>query len=371
MNKLIGLVGSSGLIGTEAVRYLLDSGYSVRGGQRKNESPFKGEEGFECYHLDLYNRKQLDNFCKGCAAVLNCAGPSYKIKDIIAESASKAGAIYVDMSDILITESSLRKKLKDDSVYILGTGYVPGISGIMLNTVTSEFDNINRLQCFQAGRQYYTRTAFYDILLSSMSEAGYPDSYLISNRPERVKDTIRERIYIPGLEESVYIKPYLPREIIDFAHQKGNISEIYWYNALTDKRMMTMIMQSYRELTLSYSYENAMAMYDKLFSNMEKQENWSALLVEAEGKKDGKYMRKRYILNIDDSNAVCGITAAQTVIRALESSLPAGIYWAKDTVKYSSIAEFENSLRGCLLTVVDIPEGVSDLLAQENESDFI
>lgn len=371
MDKLIGIVGSSGLIGTEAVRYLLDRGYTVRGGQRRAESPFEAEKNFERRQLDLYSKRQLDDFCKDCDAVLNCAGPSYKIKDLIAQSASAAGAVYIDMSDILITESSLRKKLDNEGVYIVGTGYVPGISGILLNTVISEFDPVRKIQCLQAGRQYYTRTAFYDILLSSVSNAGYPDSCLIGNEPVRIKDISHDRLYVPSLAESVYTKPYIPAEIIDLSRQNNSVGEIYWYNGLTDKRMMDMIMQSYREVAFSDSYENAMKLYDELFSNMEKQENWSEFLVEAEGQKDGKYKRTRYILNISDSNIVCGITAAQTVVRALENSLSAGVYWAKDVVRYSSLAEFEASLKGCTLTVIDIPEGTSDLLAQEDESDYI
>ncbi len=371
MNKLIGLVGSSGLIGAETVKYLLDSGYSVRGGQRREDSQFEGRDEFERFRLDLYDSSQLDRFCKGCDAVVNCAGPAYKIKDLIATSASAAGAIYVDMSDILIIEPAIRNSLAPNGIYIAGTGYVPGISGIMLNTVLNVFDSLSRVQCFQAGRQYYTKTAFYDILLSSMSEAGYPDSCLINNKPERVGGVTDEKIYIPGLAENVYIKPYIPKEMMDLSQRSGRIGQIYWYNALTDKRMMDMIMQSYREIAFSDSYEKAMALYDGIFGNMEKQENWSALLYEAEGTVNGKYARKRFILNIDDSNVVCGITAAQTVAAALENPPSAGIHWAKDIMNYDSIEDFEASLRGCSLTVLDIPVDAPDILEQEDETDFI
>lgn len=374
MDNLIGVIGCGGLIGEGAVRILLENGYKVRGGQRRKESIFNDNPNFCLFSMDIFDPSQLDEFCNDCTVIFNCAGPSYKIKDKIAIAAQKANAVYVDMSDILITESSLKNDIPSDGVYVVGTGYVPGISGILLNTICAEFDKIHKIQGFQAGRQYYSRIAFYDILLSSMSEAGYPDAYFKNGQIVHKKENIDEKRYLPGMPESVYLKPYLPRELIDLAEKSAKIDELHWYNCLTDKRMMDMIMQSYILITScsdEEGYQKASELYDDIFLHMEKMKNWSAIMYEVSGIIKNHTVRRRYILHLDDSNIICGIISANTVMRILQKTPSKGIYWAKDIINYVSVEEFQKVLQSGTLSVLDVPLDSPDILVNETESDFI
>lgn len=374
MNEWIGVVGASGEIGGAAVEYLLSSGYKVIGGQRRAESDFEGRENFRLHRMDLFDDSELQSFCNECGVVLNCAGPSYKIRGRVARSAENAHAAYADLSDIIITDHNIQNELKKNVVFVAGTGYLPGISGILLNTICAEFDRINLLQGFQAGRQYYTKIAFRDILMSSMSDSGMPEAYIKNGKTEHSPYGSDEKRDIPGIQEPVYLKSYIPFEILDALKKTDKIDELHWFNALTDKKMMDMMMKAYSVFAASDEKDGTEAadrLYDDLFSHMEIRKNWSELMYEVTGVKNGRNMRERYILNLSDSNRFSGLIGAKTAVHLLKNDINPGIYWCRDIIRYDSAQKLKDDFPEIDLEVLEIPADNAELISDEIESDYI
>lgn len=372
-NTWIGVVGASGEIGSAAVEYLLKRGKKVIGGQRRAESAFQDNPDFRLHRMDLYKDEELQKFCNSCGVVMNCAGPSYKIRGRVAKCAGKAHTVYIDLSDIIIKELQIQESLPKNEVYIVGTGYLPGISGILFNAICSGYRKIDKFQGFQAGRQYYTKIAFQDILISSISNSGYPDAFLKKGAVGRSLYACDGKIDIPGIPEPVCLKPYIPYEILDAARQTDKITELHWFNALTDKKMMNMMMKAYAAYAASDEEGSKMAekMYDDFFSHMENRPNWSELLYEVTGVKNQQRSRERFILNLKDSNRFCGLIGAKTAIKMLEDVPEPGIYWCKDLMRYSSIEEWRKDFPETDLEVLNIPADSAPLIAGEIESDYL
>lgn len=373
MEKTVGILGCGGLIGRAACRRLLDRGMKVTGGQRHNISFESHDDLFRWKYTDIYDDKSLAAFCDANDIILNCAGPSYRIKGRVAEAAAASGDIYVDLADLVMTDPDIRGSLPEDGTYVIGTGYVPGASGIFLNTAAADFDHIDKVQGFQAGRQRYSATAFEDILMSSLSDAGFPDSYYENGKIVRDVNEYGEKKLLPAMPEAVYIKPYLTRELRDCA-EKANIKELHWYNALPDKKMKDMIFDAYRQAAISdagHAVEKIRERSDSFFEKISPEDNWSMLLFEIIGSSNGSPLRHRYVFSISDSNTLCGYIAAETVIRLVADPPALGSYWAKDICKYKNMDELCGSMAGASADVVDIAHDSPDIFQDEMESDFI
>ncbi len=372
-NEIVAVIGCGGLIGSMVVEKLLEKGIEVRGGQRRRPNKRIIDEKFQWVQLDIYKEEQLRNFCKGCRVILNCAGPSYEIKEKVAIAAIKENVIYVDLSDSVMCNEDVVSRLRNKGIIIVGTGYVPGISGAILNLISEEFDSVEKVQGFQSGRQYSTEIAFADVILSSIANAGYPDTYMKNGKMYRENVDPNIRRIIPGFPETVYLKSYLSHEIIDVA-MNLNIQEIHWYNSLPDKKLMDTIIKFYRQISNLSTFEILQTYRQEFGSNFENgssKDNWSVLLLEVYGYIKEKKVRRRYILNVNDSNYLCGEMATYTVCKVMEKGLQKGVYWANSIFNNNEVSNLISNLLGISFSSIQIPASSCDILEMNYETDYV
>ncbi|GAA0788390.1 hypothetical protein [Hathewaya limosa] len=369
MKRLIGVLGCGGIIGYSACKELL-KGYSVKGGQRKQPDKLLEVPGFLWKKTDLFQLSSLREFCKGCDVVLNCAGPSYKIKEKIANIAIEEGAIYIDVSDVILNDKTI--KFKKNGIYILGSGYVPGSSGMIPFLIANDFNHIEKMYCFQGGRQNLSKIAFADLMINSIANSGYANTYI--QNAKIIEDNIKsnKQYYIPGMKENVFIKPYISTELLKVCEEL-KIEELHWYNAVPDKLMVDMIQEAYQSFTQFDINTAILEAQDKLkeISSIFDQKQWSTLVYDVFGSKAGTYIRKRYVIELEDSNTFCGKIAALTVKRTLEAKLSSGVFWAMDIVK-NNIPELKQYLlENSIYTELLLPYNSEEILSVEMETDFI
>src|SRR5438445_7441516 len=91
---MIGVLGASGAVGAAAVDWLRQLGHGpLRLGARR---PWTAAPGEQVMTVDATDPRSLAAFCQDTRVVLNCAGPSYRLLDQVADAALTAGADYVD-----------------------------------------------------------------------------------------------------------------------------------------------------------------------------------------------------------------------------------------------------------------------------------
>lgn len=215
--KKIGILGASGTVGF-LVCERLQNRYEVIGGCRKNNEKFKSLKNFSWQEVDIYNKESLIKFCNRSEIIVNCAGPAGKIKDRVALLAQNLGKIYIDASDFIIVEEECINNISNKSLCIAGAGYVPGLGGILLKWVSSTlFDSLDKVVCYQGGKQHFSPIAFTDIILGAVSGVGYRDSYYRNGRILKEKNIGGTKTIFPEIDKPVYVKSYLSKEMVEVA----------------------------------------------------------------------------------------------------------------------------------------------------------
>lgn len=338
--KIVGIIGASGKIGY-SVCERLQGRCMIRGGSRHYSDKYDSIEAFEWKQVDMKDSENLYSFCQGCDIIMNCSGPAASIREKIAVQAFRAGAVYVDTSDVILSENEVRRKLPDGGVYVGGAGYVPGLGGLITKLASEEmFDSLKKMNCFQGGKQNFSAIAFTDIILGAISKSGYPDSFFMRGAVEKERDKgsgIKEKI--PGRDEEVYVKPYLSSEMFQAA-KRYHIRELHWKNMVTEESMMELIMNSF-ELIMTEERETAIekitALCEKHIEEEETGREWSVMIMDCRGKKDKAEKEMRLTYKIEKEEYACGLVGARVIESLLERTPGPGTYWPFDVVSTGEI----------------------------------
>ena len=136
---MIGVLGSSGHVGSLLADMLKAKGYELRLGSRS--------AGFI---VNMTDPSSLSRFLDGCDAVVNCAGPAYLLSEPAARTAISSGVAYFDVAGC----ENLCKTLADESAetpVVFSAGMVPGLSGLLLTV------SYTHLRAHETGRNLVCR----------------------------------------------------------------------------------------------------------------------------------------------------------------------------------------------------------------------
>ncbi len=156
-NKIIGLLGGEGKIGSQVVQLL--SKYNKKyliGTRRKIDCKEK-------YYVDVNIKKTLIEFLKRVDILINCIGPSMITSEIVLNAALDLGVDYIDPFG---WQERFKIKKELNSNVILNAGCVPGLLGILLKKYSKH--KPENLIVWSGGREYGTISSITDILLSSI-----------------------------------------------------------------------------------------------------------------------------------------------------------------------------------------------------------
>lgn len=328
MEKVIGIVGSSGKIGT-LLSEILSEKYKVIGGQR-HISENSLNKNFTYNYLDIYDKNSLEDFCKRCSIVINCAGPSYVIKDMVMNVCVSNGVKYVDLSGDMLFEEKYQKFINDNNgECVVGSGFVAGMSAVMpLYYGNQYFDKVNEVKCFQGSRDCTSRNSITDIILSSVSASGYAGCYYDNGKAVPETEICNDKQEVIGFPEPVILKPYLSDEMKKAA-ETGNFNSLKWYNAIPDEEISEMAGSIFSaENTSSVTVNSPLVeKYLKTYNAIASTRPlWNVLAYEISGTKDGDSIYKRIICRIKSGYKVCAIVASVIAENMLKNSFK-GIHW--------------------------------------------
>ena len=364
-NKVVGILGYGGAIGKTALNLLKDK-YIIRGGQRSLPENIDNDENFTVMQVNVYDEESLKNFCKGCDVVLNCAGPSYKIKDRVAKCAIKNGADYVDLFGADALENQIISKGYDkEGTSIISAGNFPGLSGILLMWLAKEhFDSVDKMTIYSGGMEKSTKSACADVLLSSINNFGNPGCLYKNGEIIKNANPYSDKVFIPGFKNEVYIQDFINIETIKCA-EKLNVKEAQYLNIINNSAVKDGMGNACSKLILDNSEENLNAIISKVndLINMSIAGNelWYSMVIEMEGLVNNEKVTKRLILKSNNSYELSGITAACAVERLLEEDLEKKVYWPLEVLDGNKVIEKLRQSQ-CVKTfeVVDITVNEAD-----------
>ncbi|WP_327250078.1 saccharopine dehydrogenase NADP-binding domain-containing protein [Streptomyces sp. NBC_01320] len=242
---LIGVLGASGAVGRAAVRELRALGHTgLRLGGRTasalcavaDEDPTGHDE---TVWADATAQDGLHAFTEGCDIVLNCVGPTYRLRATVASAALAAGAHCVDVAgDDPAAEDLLRDgdPARDGRTVVLSAGALPGLSSLLPRWLAGQgLDSASALTAHCGGLETCSPTVAHDLMLSLTSGgadgAAYGEALAAVRDGRRVPRALRiaedaEHGAFPG---RVALQPYLSGESERLATTLG-LDRLDWYN---------------------------------------------------------------------------------------------------------------------------------------------
>ncbi|WP_406143466.1 saccharopine dehydrogenase NADP-binding domain-containing protein [Streptomyces sp. NBC_01012] len=242
---LIGVLGASGAVGRAAVRELRALGHGgLRLGGRNpsalrpiaDPAPCNPDE---TVRADADVPDGLRAFTDGCDIVLNCVGPTYRLRATVASAALAAGAHCVDVAgDDPAAEDLIRHgdPVRDGRTVILSAGALPGLSSLLPRWLARQgIDRPTGLTAHCGGLENCSPTVAQDLMLSLTSGgadgAAYGEPLAAVRGGRRVPRALRttEDARRDGFPGRVALQPYLSGESERLAGELG-LERLDWYN---------------------------------------------------------------------------------------------------------------------------------------------
>ncbi len=165
--KKVGLLGCTGMVGKGALDFLLGQTESIdivlagrsieRMKNAVSEVSKDSSTELSYFVVDVFKDEQLDDLCRQCDLIINCAGPFDLVGDKVLKACVRNNRNCVDASGdetFLKSLSPLSKEAVDKNLScIISSGINPGLSEIMpAYVMTHEFDHTDNISVFFLGR---------------------------------------------------------------------------------------------------------------------------------------------------------------------------------------------------------------------------
>ncbi|MFF2650711.1 saccharopine dehydrogenase NADP-binding domain-containing protein [Streptomyces sp. NPDC058045] len=241
----IGVLGASGAVGRAAVRELRALGHTglLLGGRSPEALDAIAAEDTtgrdRTVRADADTPGGLAAFTEGCRTVLNCAGPTYRLRATVASAALAAGADCVDVAGDDPAAEDLHQEgdpARDGRTVVLSAGALPGLSSLLPRWLAGQgLDRAAALTAYCGGLETCTPTVARDLMLSLTSGGAggtaYGEALAAVRGGRRTPRALRttedtEHGAFPG---RVALQPYLSQESERLATALG-LDRLDWYN---------------------------------------------------------------------------------------------------------------------------------------------
>ncbi|ORT53488.1 saccharopine dehydrogenase NADP-binding domain-containing protein [Frankia sp. KB5] len=241
--RVVGVLGATGMVGQGAAVELRRLGADrLRLGARRPDAlrrlvDERLDGRGEVRPADATDPQSLAAFCSGCDIVINCAGPTYLLKETVAAAAVAAGAHCVDVAgDDPAHERMVARGLAGtDRTVVFSAGVLPGLSSVLPRWLARAFDRPETLTAHVGGREPCSPLVAEDMLLSlrtgGADGAAFGEALAAWRAGRRRSRALRatERTRAPGFPGPVAATPFLSAETERLA-QVLALTDVDWFN---------------------------------------------------------------------------------------------------------------------------------------------
>lgn len=345
----VGILGAAGAVGSAAVAALRHHGRGDHGrvhlrlGARRTEVL----SGAEVVRVDAEDGESLAAFCAGCDVVLNCAGPTYKIKDTVAVAALAAGAHYVDVAgDDPVLEGLRGKGLLDgDRSAVVSAGTLPGLSSILPRRLAAQFDRPRTLVAHVGGLERCSPVVAIDMMLSL--ETGGADGAafgepLAAWRGGQVRSravVARDHAEVAPFPGTVALQPILSSETIRLA-EALRLRELDWLNVWPGRKVWELL-TSLPSLTAGGTPPERIAerMIRAADLDLAGRHEYYLMVFAMRGLIDGQDTERTLVLRAASSYRLTATVGALTVLAVLAGKVTPGGHFACDVLDPAEVVD--------------------------------
>lgn len=354
--KKIGVIGYSGVIGKMVIEYLYPN-YKIRGGCRHL---INCNYNIEQLQIDIGEKKSIEKFCTGCDLIINCAGPSFLIKDAIVQCAADKKIPYIDAFGAnLLEERIKRTEIDKKTVSVISAGVFPGLSGILLKWLSEKYDELQIVAGYAGGQEHCSWSATMDLLLSTKYDFGISNAEYCEGKVIRNSNGNNISTELPGISQKVYLQKFLSSETIRIAKQI-KAQSVTWYTVLSNKDIFAKLAEAYsgiiheQDMDKISNIASELSGISSMFADGGKR--WYSIIIETSGIIAGEFLKKRLVVQSRNSSMISGMVIGKSAEKILKNNYKPGIYWADEILEGDEILE-ELHKHGIIenYQLVDIP----------------
>ncbi len=348
--KIITIIGGYGntgevvanILSTKTEHKIIIAGRDVEKAQKLANQLGKNTKAVQ---LNIFDQVQLKNICHASDIIVNCAGPTVKIKDTVGRVAVQEGCNFIEVGgyDYITKEfRSQNSQLIDNKLsYVLSSGWIPGMAEILPYysdlRANEIFDKKESLFFYCGDRNNWSETGLLDTVRYSKKNSL---EFMKIVKAGKIRNSmgIMKSFNLPfGINKQLGCL-HLSSELKTFALNHAEYSNIRGYLTLfgwstfltfmkityfmhSDKKCMKAIANAYRK-------------------EVDEKGKLGLSMVEITGWKDGKRKKLQTTMISEGGYYLTGVGCAATVLVLLKNKLKAGINYmpeAIDTMEYVSI----------------------------------
>jgi saccharopine dehydrogenase (NAD+, L-lysine forming) len=174
---VFGVIGGYGATGSVVAAELRKSG--------GDEVLIGGRDEAKGVHVDVLDARSLDEFCRRCSIVVNCAGPVRALRDRVAQAAFRNRCHYVDLAGLaLVKEAMLAHSAEMAGLgpsCVVSAGWMPGITELLPvyahTQASAQMDSLDSMHVYFADSGEWSDNAMRDgvwhLRQTGMPKPGY------------------------------------------------------------------------------------------------------------------------------------------------------------------------------------------------------
>jgi len=297
---VIGILGGFGATGREVTRLLWLAGERlIRAGSR-NPQPSPWAQ--SCF-VDVNDPHSLMNFARGCRLIVNCAAPSVRLSQQVANRLYLAGIQLVDAGGIDCPAQLPQPAGKPASSALFAAGALPGLSGILPAWLAGKVEQVSSLQCWFGVFDRFTPGGAED----------YLDGVLRASDATATFQRRQSDVTLPFFPRLLQLQPYEDEES-RLVQMRTGVQQSRCCLAL-DGKHLARALESARALPQTDAI-NSVVQGSAL--DVAGRQPWVTFLIQADGISNGNRISQTLLLkaeNIAQLTAACAATSARWLLQ--------------------------------------------------------
>ncbi|WP_404937114.1 saccharopine dehydrogenase NADP-binding domain-containing protein [Pseudomonas sp. JDS08PS003] len=338
---VIGLVGAYGNVGRQVAQLLAGHVALRLGGRDPQQAEQLNQQLGACAEvraLDLWDESSLADFCAGCALVINCAGPSYRILDRVARVALAAGADYLDVGGDDPLHERLAGQVPEGRRVLLSAGMLPGLSGLFPRLLAQSFQRVDEMRCYAGGLGRLSATAAEDFLLSlgngfGQAQCGWCEGQVVRSTASAEQHLERDWLPVAGVQAYPYLSTEQQRLFSELQVPHGQGFNLFEGGQLA--AALQRIQGSAPEAR--HCPQNVAALVQASALDVAGRHPYQLLAVEVDGLRDGRQQQASAWLRAGDGSRLTGSVAAFCALHW--QLLPQGLHYAAQVLDAEACLE--------------------------------